>query len=169
MSMPKPVVEAMNEQINRELYSAYLYLSMAGWFDSQHLPGFASWFRVQAREELAHAERFFDHLIDRGCTPALGAIDAPPSDFGTVHAAADQVLEHERFISASIGAIHDLAIEHSDHASLPMLMWFINEQVEEEKSVQDIIDRLALIESAGESLVLLDQELGARAPASTAE
>lgn len=168
MSMPKPVVEAMNQQINRELFSAYLYLSMAGWFDSQHLPGFASWFRVQATEELAHAERFFDHLVARGCTPELGAIDAPPSDFGTVNAAAAQVLEHERFISRSIGTIHDLALEHRDHASLPLLMWFINEQVEEEKSAQDIIDRLALIESAGESLVLLDQELGARTAAPSA-
>jgi len=162
MTMPTPVVAAINEQINRELFSAYLYQAMAAWFDSKHLPGFSSWMRLQAKEELAHAERFFDHLIDRGVTPVLTAIDAPASDFGTIRAAAEQVLEHERFISKSIHDIHDLALEHRDHASLPLLLWFITEQVEEEKSAQDIIDRLSLIESAGESLVLLDQELGAR-------
>src|SRR6266508_6155906 len=139
------IEEAINRQVNAELASAYLYLSMSAHFASEGLPGFAHWMRVQAREEAEHAMRFFDHLVDRGGRASLAAIDQPPGDFGSALSVFERVLDHEREVTRAIHALYDLSVGERDHASLPMLLSFISEQVEEEKTAADIVDQLRMV------------------------
>ena len=156
------VEDAINRQLNAELDSAYLYLSMSAHFASEGLPGFAQWMRVQAREELGHAMRFFDHLVDRGGRVRLSALEQPTSEFGSPMAVFEQVLEHERAITASIHALHDQAVKEGDHACQPLLLWFISEQVEEEKSAAQIVDQLRMLGDQKGPLLFLDRHLGKR-------
>ncbi len=154
--------KALNEQINRELYSSYLYLSMCAYAQKLGLPGVANWMKVQAKEELTHANKFFDYIIERNGKVELKAIDSVPADFGSVIETFENVLKHEEYISDSINKLVDIAIEISDHATRSMLMWYVDEQVEEEANVATILDQLKIVEGKGQGLYLIDKELAAR-------
>jgi len=163
---------AINEQINKELFSEYLYLSMSAWFESEGLPGFASWMAVQAQEEHFHAMKLYGYINERGGRVILEAIDKPESEFGNPAKAFDATMEHEQFITSSINGLVDLAIELKDHATNQFLQWYVEEQVEEEASAQGIIDKLKWIGDNGNALLMMDRELGARVftpPASEGE
>jgi len=160
--LSKKMEKALNEQLNAELYSAYLYLSMAAWFESQNLPGFAAWMRVQHREETGHGMKFFGFVIERRGRVALKAIEAPARDWKSSLAAFEAALDHERYITGRIGELVDLAIEEKDHATNAFLQWFVNEQVEEEASVDSIVQKLKMAEKSAGALLMLDHELGKR-------
>ena len=151
---------ALNEQLTKESYSSYVYLAMCAHFESAGYPGFAGWMRAQAEEEHQHAMRFFDHINDRGGRVRLAAIDAPPLEFGTPLAVFEASLAHEREVTGAIEALY----ERSDRLTQAFLDWFLTEQVEEEKTVGQIVDTLRLAGDSGPSLLLLDRELGSRAP-----
>jgi ferritin len=153
---------AINEQINAELASAYLYLSMSAHFAAEALPGFSHWMRQQAGEELGHAMQFFDHLVDREGRVTLAAIDQPPSEFGSPLAVFEQVLQHEQRVSAAIHALYDLATKEGDHASQPLLLSFITEQIEEEKTASQIVDQLGMLGEQKGPLLFLDRHMAKR-------
>ncbi len=136
--------EGFNDQIQKELYSSYLYLSMAAFFESTSLPGFASWMKKQSDEERSHAMRLWEHVYDRGGRVTLKPIEQPPSSFGKPLEVMRQVLEHEQKVTASIHALYSLAVKEGDVAAQIFLQWFVSEQVEEEKSVNDLIDQLKM-------------------------
>jgi ferritin len=157
--MLDPTLErALNDQLSREQYSSYLYLSIAAHFEAGGFPGFATWMRAQAEEEHLHAMRFFDFITDRGGRVRLQAIAEPPGDFGTALEAFEASLDHERFITSSIETLY----EGADRTTRAFLDWFLTEQVEEEKTVSAIVDSLRLAADSGPALLLLDRELGAR-------
>jgi ferritin len=155
--------KAINDQINKEFYSSYLYLAMAAHFDANALPGFAKWMKVQASEEWAHGMRFYDYLTEVSSQVELAAIAMPPVKFGTPKEIFEQVLAHELTVTASINAIYELAKEEKDPKTELMLHWFINEQIEEEKNDRDIIDQLTMSGNMPFGLMFLDQHvLGSR-------
>jgi ferritin len=158
----KTMQDAVNEQINKELYSSYLYLSMAAYFEGVNLPGFAKWMHVQADEEREHGMKFFQHLSDRGGKVQLKAIAAPQTDWKTSLEAFKQVREHEAAVTASIYALYELALKEKDYPAQVMLQWFIDEQVEEEKNAAEIVQQLELIEAKGTAVLMLDHQLGNR-------
>ncbi|MGB9668875.1 MAG: ferritin [Anaerolineales bacterium] len=158
----KSMQDAINEQIKNELYSAYLYLSMSAHFESLNLEGFAKWLRVQAKEELGHAMKFYDYVFERGGQVSLKAIDQPPSEWKTYLEVFEQVLEHEQKVTAMINKLYEQALKENDYPSQIMLQWFINEQVEEEKNAAQIIDRLKMIDARGTAVLMLDHDLGKR-------
>ena len=159
----KKLIDAINEQINKELFSAYLYLSMVAYFEDNDLPGVAHWLRLQAAEEQEHAMKFFDFLVERGGKVSLGAIEQPKAEWTSSMNAFEEVLEHEQFITASINKLYELAVEEKDYPSQFLLQWFIEEQVEEESSANEVIQNLKLIEKGGTAVLMLDKELGKRA------
>ena len=158
----KTMQDAINAQITREYYSSYLYLSMAAYFESESLPGFAKWMRVQAQEESAHALIFFNYICDRSGKVALGAIDKPPTDFTSPLDAFKKTFEHEQKVTAWINELADHAIAEKDHASRRLLDWFVDEQVEEEANDTTIIAALERIGNDGNALLMMDRELSAR-------
>jgi ferritin len=160
--LKEKIEKALNEQINRELYSSYLYLSMCAYVQTLGLPGAANWMKVQAKEELTHANKFFDYIIERNGKVELSAIESVPTEFGSVIETFDNILKHEEYISDSINNLVDIAIEISDHATRSMLMWYVDEQVEEEANVVAILDQLKIVEGKGQGLYLIDKELATR-------
>ncbi len=156
------VYNAINEQINAEIWSAYMYLSMSGYFAAEGLNGFANWMRVQWQEELTHAMKFFDYVVERGEKPVLKPIDEVPEKWDNALHAMEETLKHEQKVTSLINNIMDVAIEEKDHATKSMLQWFIDEQVEEEASAQEIIDSLKLIGDKGHGVFMLDKELKGR-------
>jgi ferritin len=160
--MNKQLREALNEQIVHELHSAYIYLSMAAYFEGQGLAGFASWMRLQSREEIEHAMKIFDFLHDRGETVTLGAIPAPPVGFDSPLDAFRKAYEHERKISGLIHKLYELAVKENDYPTQVMLHWFIDEQVEEEKITGDVVAKLEMIGDHKPALLMLDHRLGKR-------
>jgi len=160
--MDPRVEEAMNRQIGAELASAYLYLSMSAHFASEGLSGFAHWMRRQSEEENAHAMRFFDHVLDRGGTVVLEQIDQPPAGFGAPVSIFEQVLDHERQVTEAIHGLYELALEQKDHASAPLLLEFITEQIEEEKTATELLDQVRLVGQDKGQLLFLDRELAKR-------
>lgn len=154
--------KALNEQINKELYSSYLYLSMCAYAQSLGLQGVANWMKVQAKEELTHANKFFDYIIERNGKVVLSAIENVPVEFGNVIEMFEKTLSHENYVTDSINNLVDISIEVSDHATRSMLMWYVDEQVEEEANAQAIIDQLKLVEGKGQGLYLIDKELATR-------
>ena len=160
--MGKAMQDAMNEQINKELFSSYLYLSMAAYFEDKNLPGFANWMRVQAEEEREHAMKFFDFIIDTGGRVTLRGIDAPKTDWSSSLEVAQEVAAHEAKVTASIYALYELAQQEKDYPAQVMLQWFINEQVEEEKNAGEIVATLKLIEDRGTAVLMLDHQLAKR-------
>jgi len=155
--------DAINEQIKYELYSAYMYLAMSADCSDRNLSGFAHWMRMQAQEEVAHGMRFYDFLIERGGRVELHSIDKPPFEFGSPLQIMEQSLEHERFVTSRINALYDLSVEAQDRPAQVMLQWFISEQVEEEASIDEIVQRMKMFGSDGPALFMLDRDLGARA------
>jgi ferritin len=158
----KAMQDAMNEQINKELFSAYLYLSMAAYFAEKNLPGFANWMRVQAGEEREHAMKFFDFIQETGGRVLLKGIDAPKTDWSSSLEVAEEVAAHEAKVTASIYALYELALQEKDYPSQMMLQWFISEQVEEEKNAGEIVATLKLIEDRGTAVLMLDHQLAKR-------
>lgn len=154
--------DAINEQINAEIYSAYLYLSMSAWFEANAMAGFANWMRVQYQEEMAHAMRLYDFINDRGGRVILKAIDGPKTEWNSVVEIFEETLEHERHVTALIHKLVDLSIELSDHATNQMLQWFVEEQVEEESTAETLLDELRLIGDAKSGLFMMNRELAQR-------
>ncbi len=158
----KKMEKAINKQINAELYSAYLYLSMSAYFESINLAGFANWMKIQAQEELAHAMKFYDYLIERGGRVTLLPIDVPQTTWSSPLSAFKDVYEHEQKVTRLIHNLMDLALTEKDHASVSMLHWFVDEQVEEESSADAIVEKLKLVGEKGRGIFMLDQQLGQR-------
>jgi ferritin len=156
------ILTAMNEQVKHELYSAYLYLSMAAHFEAANLGGFASWMRIQAAEEQEHAMKFFDQILDRGGKVALQAIEQPPVEFTTPLAIFEKVQAHEQQVTALIHKLYALAVKEGDYASQVFLNWFVSEQVEEEKNASAILETLKLIGDKSNAIYQLDHQLGKR-------
>lgn len=158
----KKVEDAINKQINAELYSAYLYLSMNSYYHSINLPGFANWMRVQALEEFTHADKFYSFLVSRNGRVRLAAVDAPPTEWKSPLAAFEEVLKHEQKVTALINGLVDLSLKEKDHATNSMLKWFVDEQVEEESNAENLIGQLKLMGDSGHGLYMLDKELATR-------
>jgi ferritin len=160
--MSDTVQKAMNEQINAELYSSYLYLAMSSYFTSVNLVGMASWMRVQVQEELFHAIKMYDFVNERGGRAMMKAIDQPPADWDSALAVFENGLAHEQKVTGLINNLLDLAMAERDHATSIFLQWFVTEQVEEEANATAIVRKLKMIGHDASSLFALDQELGQR-------
>lgn len=158
----KAMQDAINEQINKELFSSYLYLSMAAYFEDKSLPGFAHWMRVQEAEEREHAMKFYDFLLERGGKVTLKAIDAPKTEWASTMEVMQEVAGHEAKVTASIYALYELALKEKDYPAQVMLQWFITEQVEEEKNAAEIVASLKMIEAHETAVLQLDHRLGKR-------
>jgi ferritin len=163
--LSKKVQDALNNQIERELFSAYLYLSMSAYYSAENLPGFAKWMRLQAQEEVGHAMRIFDYLDDRSSRVVLEAIERPPSQFQSPLAVVESARKHEEAVTAEIHKLYALAQAENDYATQTFLDWFINEQVEEEKSATQLAERLKMAGDNKSALLLLDREVGERTAA----
>ena len=158
----KTIEEALNEQINREMYSAYLYMSMSAHAAHEGLKGFANWFMVQYHEEMFHAMKLYEYVSLRGGTITLKPLPQPPAAFASPLDMFEKTLEHEQYITQSINERMDLAIAEKDHATQIFLQWYVTEQVEEENNDQEILAQLKLIGSNAQGLMLLDKDLAAR-------
>jgi len=160
--MDKNLYQAMNEQVTKELFSAYLYLSMAAYLESKGLSGMTNWMKMQAQEEMFHGMKIFDYLNERGERVILGAFEKPDSDFQSVRDIFEQVLAHEQSVTASCNNVYSLALEAKDHAAVGFMQWFVDEQVEEESGVRAILDKLAYIKEDSTGILMLDKDLGSR-------
>ena len=154
--------EALIRHANAEFYSSYLYLSMSAYFRSINLPGFAHWMRVQAREELAHALKFYDHVIERGGRANLQLVEAPPAQWDSPLVVFEDTYRHEQKVTGLISQLVDEAVQTRDHATSNFLQWFVSEQVEEEASADAIVQRLKLVGNAPGGLLIVDNELAQR-------
>ncbi len=154
--------KAFNDQINKELYSEYLYLSMQAYFERLNLKGFVNWMQVQVQEEHAHALGMFDYLNQRGGNVILEAIDKPQSEWESPLAVFEHVLEHEEYVTSRINALMDVAEEVKDRAAMSFLNWYLKEQVEEEDNVGNVLATLKLIGDDKKALLMLDKELATR-------
>lgn len=160
--LDKKLEAAFNDQINKELYSEYLYLGMKAIFADMNLPGFVNWFDVQVQEERAHAMGMFDYVHERNAQVTLEAIDKPEIKGSTPLEIFEQVLEHEEYVTSRINALMDVAEEVKDRAALSFLDWYLKEQVEEESSVGGVLANLRLIGDDKKALFMLDKELATR-------
>jgi ferritin len=156
--------KTLNGQLNAELYSSYLYLSMNAYFKSVNLDGFANWMYYQAQEELEHSMKFYDFIIQRGGKVELMQIEAPPTDWSSPLAVFEATLQHEQKVTGLINDLVDVAHEASDHATNIFLQWFVSEQVEEEESVVGVLEQLKLMGDAQGGLFMMDRELAKRSP-----
>jgi len=163
------IQKALNGQLNAELYSSYLYLSMNAYFKSVNLDGFASWMYYQAQEELTHAMKFYDFIIQRGGRVQLQQVEAPPAEWGSPLAVFEATLEHEQKVTGLINDLVEIAIEERDHASQIFLQWFVSEQVEEEDNVGGVLEQLKLMGEAQGGLFMIDRELAKRRPSAGSE
>ncbi|GMV94318.1 MAG: bacterial non-heme ferritin [Candidatus Hydrogenedentota bacterium] len=160
--------KALNKQLNMELYSAYAYASMAAYFEFKNYNGFANWMRMQAAEEMDHAQKFYQYILNVGGRVVLDAIDKPPADFKSPLSVFKDALEHERKVTKAIYKLVDLANKESHHATSTFLQWFVTEQVEEEAVADNIVQRLSMVGDSPEGLFLMDRELGTRGPEASA-
>jgi len=158
----KKMEEALNGQVNAELYSAYLYLSMESYFKSLNLNGFANWMRVQTQEEVAHAMKIYDFINERGGRVTLKPIEGPQTEWDSPLAVFEAVYVHEQKVTGLINDLVDLAIKEKDHATNTFLQWFVSEQVEEESSADEVVQQLKMMENAPGGMFMLDRELGQR-------
>lgn len=164
MRLSDPLLRAFSDQITLELRSSIVYLQLAIALEDQNLPGLASWMRIQADEERLHALRFITHVTDRGGRPMIGDMAAPGDVGGTVLEAFRTALHHEERVSESIRDLYRAVQSEGDIDAIPLLNWFVEEQVQEEATVSEIVGRLELIGDDGAGLLRLDADLGARAP-----
>lgn len=160
--LKKKMLKALNDQINAEMFSSYLYLSMESYFQSVSLTGFAAWMRAQVQEEMMHAMKFYDFVNERGGKVTLEAIAKPESVWASPLDAFEAILKHEQHVTSLINDLVDLAISEKDHATNNFLQWFVSEQVEEEASVGGIVEKLRLIKDNPSGLFMMDNELGKR-------
>ena len=160
--LSKTLTKVLNNQINAEYYSAYLYLSMSAFAENAALKGTANWLFVQAQEEMAHGIHIYQYVLDRGAVPSFAAIAQPPASFTGIDDVFAQVLAHEKKVTKSLNTIATLAMQENDHACYQFIMWYVNEQVEEEANAADIIGKLTMIDGDTRALLTLDTELAAR-------
>ena len=158
------IQEAINDQIHHEFHSAYVYLSMSAYLEAANFTGFAKWMRVQATEEVNHAMRLFDYVNDRNGKVTLKALEQPPTNFKSALDVFEHALKHEMKVTSLIHSLYALATKENDYATQVALQWFINEQVEEEATASKVVDRLKIAGDDGAALLMLDNELGSRAP-----
>ena len=158
----KVIQDAVNEQIRHEFYSSYLYLSMSAYCEASNLRGFSHWMRRQSQEEVAHAIKLFDFIVDRGGRVTLQSIDKPPVEFQSPFDVFQDALEHERHVTAMIHRLYELVIEEKDYATQVQLQWFIAEQVEEEKRASEVVEQMKMIKGENAPLLLLDRQLASR-------
>lgn len=156
------MTKALNEQVNKEFYSAYLYLSMSAYCSKKDFSGAANWFLLQYQEELQHATRFYNYIIEQDATVTLKTIQKPQKKFGSLLETYQQSLEHEQMMTAMLNDLSNEALKEKDHATYNLLQWFVNEQVEEESAVSDIISKIRLVNNDGYGLLMIDNELGQR-------
>jgi len=160
--LSKAMQDAINEQINKEYHSAYIYLSMAAYCESVNLPGAAHWMKVQAKEETGHGDKFFDYLVDQGARVILKPIAQVPTEFKSLLEVFEKALEHEKKMTGWLNQLYAQAVKESDYATQILLQWYITEQVEEEKNAADIVAQLELIDAHGTAVLMLDKTLGKR-------
>lgn len=160
--LSKPMQDALNQQINAEISSAYLYLAMSAYCAASNRPGSAHWMRVQWQEELGHALKLFEHVNDRGGRAVLKAVPQPPTEFKSLLDVFQQVLGHEKEVSAMIHRLYETAVKENDYPAQVMLQWFITEQVEEEKTATEVVEQLKMIGDQGAAVIMLDRHLGMR-------
>jgi len=160
--MNKKLAKAMQEQVNKEFYSSYLYLGMVNFLEENSLSGFSHWMKMQAQEELLHGLKIFNHLHERGDIVPLPAIEAVKIDYKSVDEIMKAVLEHEKLVTASINNLYSIARDVNDNAALGFLQWFVDEQVEEEKNANDILGQLKLTKNHPAGVLFLDRELATR-------
>jgi len=156
------ILKALNRQTNAEIYSAYLYLSMAAWLDARSLRGCAGWMKAQAQEELLHAMKLYGYINERGGKVELAAVEAPPAAWDSPRAVFEAVRAHEQKVTRGIYELVDLAASERDHATSGLAQWFVGEQVEEEANAEDLVHKIAMVGESSQGLYLLDKELGAR-------
>ncbi|MFW6096079.1 MAG: ferritin [Bacteroidota bacterium] len=154
--------KALNEQVNAEMYSAYLYLSMSAYFEDMNLSGFAHWMYIQAQEEMTHAMKIYNYIFDRGGKVSLKAIEKPPAKWDNPVNVVDEVYSHEQKVTQMIHDLVNLAREEKDHSTDNMLQWFVAEQVEEEASADELLQKLKIIDGSGQGLLMIDRELAQR-------
>jgi ferritin len=159
MAMKEKMLKTLNEQINKEIYSAYLYLSMSAYLMSKNLPGFANYMRVQYQEEMSHAMKLYDYLLERGEKVVLKEIAAVKTEWEDVIDIFEDTLKHEEFITDSINNVLGVAHDVRDYATINMLQWYVNEQVEEEAHVSGVLEQLKMIDGKGSGLFMLDREM----------
>jgi len=160
--LTETVEKALNEQINKELFSAYLYLSMAADFESKNLSGFAKWMTAQSGEELSHAMKLFNYVLERGGHVELMAIDKPQQTWESPLRAFQDAYDHEKFITQSIYGLLEIAQSAKDYGTMEFLQWYVKEQVEEEAQADRIVKKLEMIKDEPAGLLMLDRELGNR-------
>jgi ferritin len=158
----KKIQDALNKQINEELYSSYLYLAMAAHCEHGGFEGTAKWLKVQAQEENSHAMRFFEYILEQGGQVELAAIQKPEGAFGSLLDIFEKTSKHEQYITGCINKLVDLAVQEKDYATQNLLQWFVKEQVEEEANASEIVAKLKLAGTQGPSLLFIDSELGKR-------
>lgn len=162
MNISEKMEKALNDQVNAEIASAYLYASMSAWLEAQDLSGCAKWMKKQAEEEMEHAEKIYDYVYDRGGKIVYGTLEAPQSEWNKVPELFEHVLEHEQKVTGMIYDLVALADELKDYSTKNMLSWFLTEQVEEEKSANDILAKFKLMGSSGIALNHIDKDLAER-------
>ena len=162
MELSKKMQDALNEQIREEMASAYIYLSMAAYCESLDLGGFAGWMVAQSQEELNHAMKIYEYIHDRGGRVIFQALEQPPAEFNGPVDVFVKTLEHEEYITSRIHNLYGMAVAENDYASQSMLQWFVDEQVEEEKTASDILAMLKMIGDKGQGLIMLDRQLAQR-------
>lgn len=160
--LSEKIQDAMNEQINAELFSSYLYLSMSAYFEAQNFTGMARWMRVQAQEEVVHAMKFFDFINERGGRVVLDTIETPQTEWESPTIAFEAAYAHEQKVTRLINDLVDVAESERDRASMNFLQWYVDEQVEEEASVDEIVNKLKMFGSAPQALYMIDRELQQR-------
>jgi ferritin len=169
VALTEELAAALNDQVTMELSSAHQYLALSAWLEKEGLPGMANWMRLQAAEENEHAMKFYRFLVDRDVAVVLKSIPEPLTEFAGVVDVFQAAMAAEQRVTASINNLYGMATDARDFASYPLLDWFVNEQIEEEATVQQIIDDLERTIGNGHALLMLDRELAARTPATTEE
>ena len=160
--LSEKLTKAINEQVNAEYYSAYLYHSMSAFMERSGFKGVANWLFVQAKEEMTHGVHMYQYILERGVAPSLTAIQQPQASFSGITEIFEKVLAHEQKVTQSINSIASLALGENDHACYQFMMWYVNEQVEEEANATEILDKLKMIGENKGLLLALDNELAAR-------
>lgn len=160
--LSKKMLNGLNDQMKNEFNSAYIYLGMSAWFETQNLRGMAKWMMLQYEEEIEHALKFYHHIVERGGAPVIPAMDKPAATYKTPLAAFEAALKHEKFVTSKINDLHDLALAEKDKPAEIMLHWFITEQVEEEANVGEVIEALKMVGESGQALFLMDRQLAQR-------
>jgi len=162
MDISTKMQDAINDQIQAEYYSSYLYLAMSAYCEEINMPGFAHWMRKQAEEEVEHAMKFYHYVVERGGRVVFGAIEQPQVDYDSILAVAEETLAHEQKVTSLIYQLYEVALEEKDYATQSLLKWYIDEQVEEEDNARTIVDQLKMVGGHTNGLIMLDKQLGAR-------